>query len=369
MKIAMLDQLATRIASIKRKRSPMEPAVAITNAYVDCLFAVGYAHVGASAVATARYQSARAALADQLGDPIHAWLLDAFAMRIELATTGRTTEPFDDGLVDRLEALARPSRYKVDRLREAARLLEPELGWLDAIRGFKYKPSPIRRVGRDVETADARMHRLEAELGGRPTPKAVAEILASTARLPDAFAVECLDRALEITDRLPEACVEIFEEALSIVDRSRRFDRIPRILEHLRAADGRLSVNEVANQLSTVASIYLGAGEMTAARAASAELDSYARVHPKTVATAKDLRAELAKPSTSPTTPARLRALRTAALASTTAPDDAALSTLLRLADEVVFVTDSFGTNSHFCLSVLDLVDALVSAVVSRAAA
>jgi hypothetical protein len=56
----------------------------------------------------------------------------------------------------------------------------------------------------------------------------------------------------------------------------------------------------------------------------------------------------------------RLQIVRAAASAVARAPEDLALTTLARLAEGLARITDSFNTNSHFCLSVIAFVESLV---------
>jgi HEAT repeat protein len=58
--------------------------------------------------------------------------------------------------------------------------------------------------------------------------------------------------------------------------------------------------------------------------------------------------------------PERLKLTRAAARALGHAPTEVALPGLLRLSAQLPWLTDSFNTNSHFCLSLVDFADALV---------
>lgn len=110
---AELEALRQELAATERLRS------ATDDAYVELLFALGHHALGDDARATALAATATAALADQRADPIHAWILDAFAER--LVATSRSA-----GLRARLDAFDRVARFKVDRFLEAARLLAGE---------------------------------------------------------------------------------------------------------------------------------------------------------------------------------------------------------------------------------------------------
>ena len=373
MTVETLDQLGDRLASIKRRRTPVEASLDLTNAYIECLFAVGYARVGEPEVARARCQSARGTLAKRLGDPGHAWLIDAFEACTELAISGRPDDPLDEALVDRLESLDRVSRYKVDRLRETCRLLEPDPRGIDAMLDFQTRQSSIaRRAGRDVIAERTRWLRsaLDAAIAGMPgTASALSDCLLMTSALPEAFAVECLDRALDHLSLVPVSFVGVFERALWIVRRTRRVDRIPQILEAFRSVVDPLPVAERANQLGGMAMTLLRI-EPTLVPSLQRELEELAATHrddKRVVGEVKLLKRVRSSPPREPNDNERvaelLRTLHSSVAAVVGEPRDVALADISSFADQFASVTDSYGTNSHFCLSALAFVDMLVGAV------
>lgn len=125
-RLAALDAMRAELLATERARGPEEPPPEVNDGYVRLLFACGYAGLGAATAGELEAEG-RALLARHLGDPVHAWLVAAFAERIR-------GEPLSDTLREQLDRLERIDRYKVDRVREASRLLACEP--VDAIYRF-----------------------------------------------------------------------------------------------------------------------------------------------------------------------------------------------------------------------------------------
>src|SRR5262245_27890484 len=141
-----LQELARFVATTERTRSLTEAPVAHTNAYAGYMLACGLGSVGAHDAARAMVAEARAGFETLLrsdrrhrragpDDRIRGFLQSAFEARVEQAIAG---VPYGTALPEALQHayrdLDRLERYKVDRLRESSRLLEPEP--IDAIEAF-----------------------------------------------------------------------------------------------------------------------------------------------------------------------------------------------------------------------------------------
>ena len=126
-----LARMAIRFATIKRRRSPVEPPRELTDAYVTLVVACGFARLGDTARVTSAIAAARAVLSP-LHDPIHDFLLDAYVAR---ATDDRAAL---EALTARHAALDRVSRYKIERMLEWSILLDPTRTGR-AIEGFQSK--------------------------------------------------------------------------------------------------------------------------------------------------------------------------------------------------------------------------------------
>lgn len=95
-----------------------------TGRYIDLIFAYGLATQRQPALTDQLLQQATAALTN--GDPVHAWLLRAYTDRIQSALNGQL-QPLatSDELLRQFDELSRMDRYKIDRLRQHSRILEP----------------------------------------------------------------------------------------------------------------------------------------------------------------------------------------------------------------------------------------------------
>jgi hypothetical protein len=78
--IRALEELVQRIARTRRKRSPVEAPAEYTNAYVNFQLAHGFARIGHHERARELVAAARGGLAAVASDPVHAYLIAAFAV-------------------------------------------------------------------------------------------------------------------------------------------------------------------------------------------------------------------------------------------------------------------------------------------------
>lgn len=96
-----------------------------TAAYFDLILAFGMARNGEAATAKEWLRSASEVL-QRTHDPLHQWSLKAYQERIEEALKGEIPKPCLSGpLLESLEQLPKRDRFKLDRLRQASRILEP----------------------------------------------------------------------------------------------------------------------------------------------------------------------------------------------------------------------------------------------------
>ncbi len=106
-----------------------EPPVASnpqTKSYADLIFTYALARLGE----TARCKEMLEQLAKKLSgkDLIHKWVFQAFSLRIQQALAGEASQgQLSEGLLQQLETMDRMDRYKLDRIRERSRILEPHV--------------------------------------------------------------------------------------------------------------------------------------------------------------------------------------------------------------------------------------------------
>jgi hypothetical protein len=387
-----LDDLAERIARTKRKRTSVEAPAAYTDAYVGLVLAHGYARIGKPDKARGYVVMAKEQLAPVASDAVHAYLLAAFTARVDQAIAGLPAETaLPDELGARLAAFERLSRYKVDRLREYSRILEP-FARHDAIGGFSRRQDDSRgpefaalralvdpkpraaAIGTLIDTAEANDAERERLLDG------IFDVLLE---LPESLAVPLAMRAWPLVAQVAEPRrAPLYAEALVVAGHFGRGELIPSLLAALELAILAVPPAELDRVLQTSQKPLRRMGlrrEMTEllaraelamttsraelrARLAIASGLAYLGESERALATFDEGRKALAG---SMTLIARLELTRSLALAYSQAPIGSALAGIAELAAQLKDISDSFNTNSHYCLSVVAFVESLVLGIAS----
>ncbi|HEY1811353.1 MAG TPA: hypothetical protein VGG74_03295 [Kofleriaceae bacterium] len=391
-----LDDLVSRVEKTRRKRTPLEAPPHLTNAYVSFQLGWGYARIGRADRARELVAAARTSLGPAISDPVHAYLVAAFAARVDQAIAGMASEtPLPDELVAQLAALDRNQRYKTDRLRERSRILSPldrpyAIGvftaWseLRGTRGPEFAAlralaDPLKRavaVDKLVDTAAASDADRERLLDG---------ILDVLLELPESGAVPILQRTMPMIGRVAEKRRAIlYARALVVAGHFGRVELVPAMLDQLRAALKIVEAAELEQVLQfglralrriglrgETADLLVAAEEARAGTQAQvlrgrlaiagglAYLGEFARAKP----IFEQSHAALATTTLSPTE--RLDVVRALSLAYAQAPLQQALAGIAELAGLFKDISDVQSTNSHYCLSVLDFVESLVLGITS----
>jgi hypothetical protein len=391
-----LDDLVSRVEKTRRKRTPLEADPRLTNTYVSFQLGWGYARIGRADRARELVAAARTSLGPAISDPVHAYLVAAFAARVDQAIAGMASEtPLPDELAAQLASLDRNQRYKTDRLRERSRILSPldrpyAIGvftaWseLRGTRGPEFAAlralaDPLKRAGavdKLVDTAATSDPDRERLLDG---------ILDVLLELPESGAVPILQRTMPMIGRVAEKRRAIlYARALVVAGHFGRVELVPAMLDQLRAA---LKIVEAA-ELEQVLQFGLRALRRIGLRGETADLlvaaeearaGTQAQVLRGRLAIAGGLaylgefsrakpifeqsHAALATTTLSPTE--RLDVVRALSLAYAQAPLQQALAGIADLAALFKDISDVQSTNSHYCLSVLDFVESLVLGITS----
>ena len=393
---AQIDLLAARLEGLlrafdmtKRKRSATEADPRLTGAYVRFVVAYGFARIGLTDRAGALRDEAVAALPK---DAIHDVLARAYVARIAQALEGMAPEtPLPPDVSASLGELAKLDRYKVDRVRQASKVLEPHER-LDPIMAFQRGEADPRgpefaelRGVADVVHVDRALAAIMATAQKTPPDDrarlydgamdffpALAHdracghletILGNVADIPPLKRAQVLEEALMLAghfgeERLarkvfglleplvagigPEGAVEIAPLASGMLRTLRRFglrDEAQRLLAALQsAAKGKATPHLIARLHTASALAFLGETE---------------RALPVYEEALTVLGGDLPMPE-------RLHLGRALTRALGTAPFEFATAGLDRILKRLDIVTDSFNTNTHVCLSVVDFVEALV---------
>ncbi|MEZ4259942.1 MAG: hypothetical protein R3B36_12790 [Polyangiaceae bacterium] len=385
-----LERLVTHAKKVKRKRSATEAPVALTLAYVTFVVASGLARLGRSDRARALVAEATRAV-DQK-DKVHAFLSSAFTARVEQALEGLPPETaLPPHLSALLNDLGKLERYKVDRVRQYSTVLEPHER-LDPIAAFQRGEADPRGPEFAALRGLADGAEVERHVQGIMA-KAKASEPDERARLYDGvmdfFPMLVAERAREhleeitgsVDDVPPLRRAQLLEEALMLAGHlgDHAFARsVFARLEPLVLALPPDSVADVAPVFGGTMRTLRRVGLREEARALLSAIQRgsagerpehvVARLHASAaLAYLGDL--DLARPVFEQVlgllqgevpVPARLQMTRACAKALASAPFDVAVAGLDALWPRLDAVTDSFNTNSHVCLSVVDYVESLV---------
>jgi hypothetical protein len=389
-----LEVLSVKLDKTKRKRMPLEAPAHLTNAYVHLLLAYGFARVGSADRAKGLVAEAKRALAPSETDPVHAYLLAAYSARVDQAIAGIASEtPLSPELGAQLANLERFDRYKVDRLREHSRILEP-LDAPDAIgfwnnsekdaRGPEF--AALRDLTDPVQRASALDQLVEraAAASEADRERLIDGVLESLLELPESGAVPILQHAWPQIARVAEPRrALLYAESLVIAGHFGRTELVPamlaalatairlvqgrdleRVLHHSLRALRRIGLRTEIAELLAEAEHALPAarGEALRGRLALAGGLAYLGETARALPIFEQARTALTENIMLPT---RLELVRALALAYAQAPLQQALAGIADLTNHLRDISDSYGTNSHYCLSVLNFVDSLVLGITS----
>ncbi|HLT36879.1 MAG TPA: hypothetical protein VK034_11360, partial [Enhygromyxa sp.] len=387
----------------KRTRSaievmfPEEP----THAYVRLVFAWGFARLGRAQAAREELEAATALLgariAEQRGDPIHRAAYASYRARVEQALEGQAPgAPFSaepGGPIDAREALQRFDRFKYDRLVQYSRILAPRQD-VDPFKNWAQRdeqPFAGLALLNDPEALARLFDRMLADVD-RQEPEARARTLDDLFKyleaLPEPLAVPRLHAGLEWIASVPvEAQPRLLRNALLLSGYYDRPDLVERAVRALAVDGGELTERapaEYAELLTRCAPLLrrsnheaeladllikleqrvvddqslVGVTARLHLAAAFAALGQPGRVQ-QAFADARALLPEL-RPVDYQTL-----LLEIAGALSRSTPGQA-IAGSRSLLEQLPTTTDIASTNSHFCLAVIQLMEAVVLSLASE---
>lgn len=385
--IGALDRVYRYVALTPRPdRSPVEAPEELTNAYRDWIFAYGYARAGEPVRARTLAAAAKAALAEVIDDPVHAVLSAAFEARMTDAIAGQRARRLPLAVEAQLAALDRIARYKVDRLRETSLALNPNEA-IDAIGAFSKRIADargpqfdrLRGIPSDTERAKL-LEGFFADVASIQPPFRLplfVGLVGECKLLPPADAKRLLAVALTRLAAIPEReRLMAYASALALAHAVDR-DRIPALAKQavpfVAPADDTVLRWALLDLVRTIGKTHRDELAMVwkaVEQRASPESDPELRAvfaaglvqlgDARAPALLAEVEATLAR------APPVERARRTRLLAVAYAQGPDRFAAIERLARQYETVTDNYGTNTHFTLSVLELVDAVVVGLVDE---
>lgn len=391
---AQLEALLKAFDETPRKRSAIESGPHLTRAYVWLEFAWGFARL--AHVERARQLRDAALNALDRTDAVHQYLTRAYAARIDQALEGLApSTPLAPELGALLAGQSRNDRYKIDRLRQFSQVLEPQER-LNAQTLFVAKTlgrgeelGALRALREPAELLKAIQSRMSAaadeQLDIEERVRLIDGLLDYLPQLSESQAVPLLQRFLSLTDRFEgKHRAVVLEDALKVAGHFGRSALAKQLVLQLGnairevGAEGvseiggllvsgvrslrRVGLRDEASELLARAATVLKGEDIGTlqARLGLASgfmyLGAYAQAQP----IIDEALVRLGRESDWIIVN-RLKLTRATTQALSHGSTELALPGLLRVAQQLPWVTDSYpNTNSHFCLSLVDFADALV---------
>ena len=391
---AQLEALLKAFEDTPRKRSPVEAPLNLSRAYVHFEFSWGFARLGNAERARQLRDAGLAALDRKL--PVHQYLTRAYVARIDQALEGASPEtplaPDINAMLTGLEAFL---RYKVDRLRQSSMVLESQerldpmgLFWRSSQNSRGEELAALRSIRDPAELLKAIEARslvaADAQLGAEERARLLDSLLDFLPQLPESQALPLLQRFVTLAEPMgPKLRALVLEDALKVAGHFGRTSLIKQLVLTLGGlikelgAEGvseigatlvagvrslrRVGLREEAGELLARAGAALKSEDTKTlqARLALAAGFSYLGQFQQAQPIVDEALNRLARESGLIPVD-RLKLTRYTARALGHSSTEVALPGLLRLAQQLPWITDSFNTNDHFCLSLVDFADALV---------
>jgi cellulose synthase operon protein C len=399
-----LQRIRGEYLATKRSRSTIESThpEELTHAYVRLVFAWGLARLGRPQEARTELDAATRLLGGRLGergDPVHKAAFAAYAARVQQALDGllpgAPLSPDAGGPIALREALSGIDRFKYDRLVQVSRILAPRQDvdafekWAhrddEPFAGLALLTQPERLASLfDQTLADLHKH------GPEPRAQALSEIFEYLEALPEPLAVPRLLLAIDSISEVPLAArPRLLRSAMLVAGYYDRADLVDRAVAAIAASDAEL----LAEQPAAYAELLTRCAPILRRNAHEAELVGLlARIEQRVADDASlhgvTARLHLAAGFAALGQPSRVQPAFAAAHALL--PELAGVpthyQTLLReiagalgrsspgqaiagaraLLERLATTTDSMSTNSHFCLAVIQLMEAVVLSLASE---
>jgi cellulose synthase operon protein C len=377
----LLEEVVELLGSPKRRRTPKEAPWQYTEAYARLILANGFARLGQHERAIELGAAAQEVLGAHLvaSDRVHGFLGDLFFHRLEAALALRPrTQRWPSELVEAHRALDRVAVYKVDRLTEASRTISitGREGSSDPIANWIQRTTPTMPVAsriddlRTVEEPETRAGLIATLFEQPESDDVIAACIDALTELPYELAVPLLPDVAVVAIR-HEPLVQA--KACFAIARFGFGELAAPKLDVLRASLPTLDAEVLALVVPPLlrAMRWLGLDAEIAATLAAVlhrfSLDELPTPFRFVIAGALvsigDVRgtamidAVLAATAVLPT---RLATVRAIAAGASYADRRHGFAIHRKLFAPYLDMSDSFGTSSHYCLTVLQYIESLV---------
>jgi hypothetical protein len=393
-------------------------ASAQTASYVDLIFSFGLARVGEPDASKELLTRAEEKLSRL--DDAHQFLLGAYRYRIHQARDGKPhTGPLPNNQLEELELMERLQRYVVDRLRKHSRILEPDQK-IDPYRHWGAKISDLEKALAELTDLTDRhqiINRVEKLLSEVPRgnkrheqrARVIRAGLECAPRVNEEFARRMLEQVVSAYDSLPPASdLAAIQDRALFLEKSlfvaAHFDRLehihplvnrfqqmletqkgPQSIQHMNTLAGqcfrslrKLGMrDEIDRLLRLMAEVILGGKDLAGVDFKKMEhgidaLQALLHVAAGWYYFGRDTQAEPVLQKTRDLLfrgdlQARDQTKLACSYAETVgqAPPEVAQKLLSEVFEKLRGVKDTYTTSSHFSVSQLDVVEAVVMAVVS----
>lgn len=202
-----------------------EAEIPFTQAYADLMIAWGLSRLGENNEAGRLRDQAHRLLPE--ADPIHHFLRAEFDQRLQEARENRASGPLSSRLQALLDALSPNDRYRVDRLRQRSRILEPveriDVWWASTMQHYRGWDALARQLvefpglerGELNHRAKAMLERSDRDgASASVSPAILQAVLGMASRIDGALIEIALDRALALQPTAGPAYLRVLERGL-----------------------------------------------------------------------------------------------------------------------------------------------------------
>jgi hypothetical protein len=382
-----LDNLYSVYFSSKREKSKIEANKALTDAYTQFIFAYGYARLGS--ITRAKEEQENATKKIDTKDTIHDFLVTSFTEKIQQAIAGMPVDhPLSENAQIKLNKLDNFDRYKANRIRQASMLLEYR-DKIDPVGIFQKTDTSLDSLFASLyklESKEEKLEKINAIIADtlhseeKEQVSRISKILDFLPTLGEYNFTPTMKRLMPVFDKKDFNKVEVLAKALMVsgffskkdlvevfvkkitsgISKTSKLQDFANILSRCTGSLRRAGLNnEALELLNSVSSISTGTEienvliqlQISSSFSDLGKLDEAKKA---IAAGQKVLEQEQLLMSD------KLSLIRALSLSAGNLPEEQAIGALRQMYSHLETITDSFNTNSHLCLSIVNFMESLV---------